>query len=114
MRVCIDTNVLVQLFGYNQAARPIPDALLVGGIELARSNHGATFSPAQSFSTFRFASQSSSVAWTALFSSGGNERFCWLMVGAIAASSVIARVPGGPRPKFGGFRCMEDVRLRDP
>src|SRR5438874_848636 len=38
MRVCIDTNVLVQLFGQNQASRPIREALLVGRIELAVSN----------------------------------------------------------------------------
>jgi len=38
MRVCIDTNVLVQLFGRNQAGRPIRDALLTGQIDLAISN----------------------------------------------------------------------------
>jgi putative PIN family toxin of toxin-antitoxin system len=38
MRVCIDTNVLVQLFGRNQVGRPIRDALLRGRIELAISN----------------------------------------------------------------------------
>ena len=38
MRVCIDTNVLVQLFGQNQAGSPIRDALLAGRIELAISN----------------------------------------------------------------------------
>ena len=27
---------------------------------------------------------------------------------------VTARVPGARQPKFGGFRCTEDVRLRDP
>ena len=27
---------------------------------------------------------------------------------------VIARGPSAPRLKFGGFQCMEDVRLRDP
>ena len=37
MRVCIDTNVLVQLFGRGQAARPIRNALLSGRIELALS-----------------------------------------------------------------------------
>jgi predicted nucleic acid-binding protein len=38
MRVCIDTNVLVQLFGWNQVGRSIRDALLTGRIELAISN----------------------------------------------------------------------------
>ena len=38
MRVCIDTNVLVQLFGGNQVGRSIRDALLAGRIELAISN----------------------------------------------------------------------------
>ena len=38
MRVCIDTNVLVQLFGRNQAGHSIRDALLTGRIELAISN----------------------------------------------------------------------------
>ena len=38
MRVCIDTNVLLQLFGEKQAGRPIRDALLAGRIELALSN----------------------------------------------------------------------------
>ena len=38
MRVCIDTNVLVQLFGRNQAGRPIREALLAGRMELAISN----------------------------------------------------------------------------
>jgi uncharacterized protein len=38
MRVCIDTNVLVQLFGRNQVGRSIRDALLTGRIELAISN----------------------------------------------------------------------------
>jgi putative PIN family toxin of toxin-antitoxin system len=38
MRVCIDTNVLVQLFGRDQTTRPIRDALLTGRIELAVSN----------------------------------------------------------------------------
>jgi len=38
MRVCIDTNVLVQLFGRNQIGRSIRDALLTGRIELAISN----------------------------------------------------------------------------
>src|SRR5213594_3560804 len=37
MRVCIDTNVLVQLFGRNEAGRPIRDSLLGGRIELAVS-----------------------------------------------------------------------------
>ena len=38
MRVCIDTNALVQLFGRNEVGRPIRDALLAGRIELAVSN----------------------------------------------------------------------------
>ena len=38
MRVCIDTNVLVQLFGRNAAGRPIRDALLAGRIDWAVSN----------------------------------------------------------------------------
>jgi predicted nucleic acid-binding protein len=38
MRVCIDTNVLVRLFGRNEAHRPIRNALLSGRIELAISN----------------------------------------------------------------------------
>ena len=38
MRVCIDTNVLVQLFGSKAVGRPIRDALLAGKIELAVSN----------------------------------------------------------------------------
>jgi putative PIN family toxin of toxin-antitoxin system len=38
MRVCLDTNVLVQLFGRNAVARPIRDALLTGQIEWAVSN----------------------------------------------------------------------------
>lgn len=38
MRVCIDTNALVQLFGRSAAGRPIRDALLNGRIELAVSN----------------------------------------------------------------------------
>lgn len=38
MRVCIDTNTLLQLFGRNQAGRPIRDALLAGRVELAISN----------------------------------------------------------------------------
>ena len=38
MRVCIDTNALVQLFGRNQAGLPIREALLAGRIELAISN----------------------------------------------------------------------------
>ncbi len=38
MIVCIDTNVLVQLFGQNQTGRPIRDALLHGQMNLAISN----------------------------------------------------------------------------
>lgn len=38
MRVCIDTNALVQLFGRNQAGRPIREALLAGRIDMAISN----------------------------------------------------------------------------
>jgi putative PIN family toxin of toxin-antitoxin system len=38
MRVCIDTNVLVQLFGVQQPFRRILDALINGSIELALSN----------------------------------------------------------------------------
>lgn len=38
MRVCIDTNALVQLFGRNEVGRPIRDALLAGRIDLAVSN----------------------------------------------------------------------------
>ena len=38
MRVCIDTNVLVQLFGQGQPWCPIREALLTGRIELAISN----------------------------------------------------------------------------
>ncbi|MDB6022682.1 MAG: Nucleotide binding protein PINc [Pedosphaera sp.] len=38
MRVCLDTNVLVQLFGRNEIGRPVRDALLNGRIELAISN----------------------------------------------------------------------------
>ncbi|MCW5553134.1 MAG: putative toxin-antitoxin system toxin component, PIN family [Verrucomicrobiae bacterium] len=38
MRVCIDTNALVQLFGRTQSGRPIREALLAGRIELAISN----------------------------------------------------------------------------
>jgi uncharacterized protein len=38
MRVCIDTNVLVQLFGSTQPYRRIADALQKGTIELAVSN----------------------------------------------------------------------------
>ena len=37
MRVCIDTNVLLQLFGRKQAGRPIREALLAGRIEWAVS-----------------------------------------------------------------------------
>lgn len=37
MRVCIDTNALVQLFGRNQVGQPIREALLAGRIELAIS-----------------------------------------------------------------------------
>jgi putative PIN family toxin of toxin-antitoxin system len=38
MRVCLDTNVLVQMFGRNQVGRPIREALLAGSIEWAISN----------------------------------------------------------------------------
>src|SRR4051794_27065223 len=38
MRVCIDTNVLLQLFGRNQVGQPIREALLRGEIEWAISN----------------------------------------------------------------------------
>lgn len=38
MRVCIDTNVLVQLFGTARPYRPIADALQQGRLELAVSN----------------------------------------------------------------------------
>jgi predicted nucleic acid-binding protein len=38
MRVCIDTNVLVPLFGRDQTERPTRNALLAGRIELAISN----------------------------------------------------------------------------
>ena len=37
MRVCIDTNALLQLFGQNQDALPIRRALLGGRLELAVS-----------------------------------------------------------------------------
>ena len=37
MRVCIDTNVLVQLFGTTRPYRPIVDALQQGRLELAVS-----------------------------------------------------------------------------
>ncbi len=38
MRVCVDTNVLVQLFGTAQSFRPIADALQQGRLEFAVSN----------------------------------------------------------------------------
>lgn len=38
MRVCIDTNVLVRLFGRNQPFRPIRLMLTAGRLELAVSN----------------------------------------------------------------------------
>jgi uncharacterized protein len=38
MRVCIDTNVLVQLFGTGRPLGRIADALQQGGLELAVSN----------------------------------------------------------------------------
>lgn len=38
MKVCIDTNVLVQIFGRSQSERPIRDALQSGQIELAVSD----------------------------------------------------------------------------
>jgi uncharacterized protein len=38
MRLCIDTNALVQLFGRNEIGRPIRDAVLAGRLELAVSN----------------------------------------------------------------------------
>jgi predicted nucleic acid-binding protein len=38
MRVCIDTNVLVQLFGRSRAFGQIADALQQGKLELAVSN----------------------------------------------------------------------------
>ena len=38
MRVCIDTNVLVQLFGAARPYRPILDALQQGSLQLAVSN----------------------------------------------------------------------------
>lgn len=38
MRLCIDTNALVQLFGRNEIGRPIRDALLAGRLELAVSS----------------------------------------------------------------------------
>jgi putative PIN family toxin of toxin-antitoxin system len=38
MRVCIDTNVLVQLFGTGRPLNPIANALQCGGLELAVSN----------------------------------------------------------------------------
>lgn len=38
MRVCIDTNVLVQLFGTARPYRKIADALQQGRLELALSN----------------------------------------------------------------------------
>ncbi len=38
MRLCIDTNVLLQLFGASQPYGPIADALQQGRLELAVSN----------------------------------------------------------------------------
>jgi len=38
MRVCLDTNVLVQLFGAARPFGPIADALQQGALELAVSN----------------------------------------------------------------------------
>jgi putative PIN family toxin of toxin-antitoxin system len=38
MIICIDTNVLVQLFGRHEAGRPLRMALLNGDIDLALSN----------------------------------------------------------------------------
>lgn len=38
MRVCIDTNVLLQLFGKQSPYRRITDALQQGTLELAVSN----------------------------------------------------------------------------
>ena len=38
MRICIDTNVLVQMFGRQQPYRPLREALTGGQIELAVSN----------------------------------------------------------------------------
>src|SRR5437867_13112725 len=38
MRVCIDTNVLLQLFGTARSYRPITDVLEQGRLELAVSN----------------------------------------------------------------------------
>jgi len=38
IRVCIDTNALLQLFGENDVSRSIRGALLDGRIELAISN----------------------------------------------------------------------------
>ncbi len=38
MRVCVDTNVLVQLFGSARPYAPIADALQQGSLELAVSN----------------------------------------------------------------------------
>ena len=38
MRVCLDTNVLVQLFGSRRKFTPILDALVDGRLELAVSN----------------------------------------------------------------------------
>ena len=38
MRICIDTNVLVQMFGRQQPFLPIREALTSGRIELAVSN----------------------------------------------------------------------------
>ena len=38
MRVCLDTNIVVQIFGQSQPFRPIRDALVNGRIELAVSN----------------------------------------------------------------------------
>ena len=38
MRICIDTNVLVQMFGRQQPYRPLREALTSGRVELAVSN----------------------------------------------------------------------------
>ena len=38
MRVCLDTNVLLQLFGTQRKFAPILDALVAGEVELAVSN----------------------------------------------------------------------------
>jgi predicted nucleic acid-binding protein len=38
MRVCLDTNVLVQLFGMARALSPLADAIQQGRVELVVSN----------------------------------------------------------------------------